>query len=392
MDSVDNPFRPGAGRRPPVLAGRETLLHSFDVVKRRVATYGEGDRSWVLNGLRGVGKTVVLNELLRQAGEAHWIAAKVEVTATTPLPVAISSALLKALRTATGRHPEPPMRRLMGVFKSFSLRVDPTGAIGFGIDVDPVDGFADTGRFSDDLAALFEVLGETSLELGIGTLILVDELQEAHPDELIAINTAVHHIGQADQPLPVIFVGAGLPSLPAQLADATSYAERLYDYRSVALLDADAARLALTEATRARGVEWDEAALDAALEVSGGYPYFIQAVGKHVWDVAPGPGISREDVAVGGGLAKAEVYEGLYRSRWERATTVQKHYLRAMAELGGDDAVGVGELVAHLGKRRASDLSVPRNELIRKGLVYPPERGVVAFTVPGMAEFIEQQT
>jgi hypothetical protein len=339
-----------------------------------------------------VGKTVVLNELLRQAGDAHWIAAKVEVTPTTPLPVAISSALVKALRTATGRHPEPPMRRLMGVFKSFSLKVDPTGAIGLGIDVEAVNGFADTGRFSDDLAVLFEILGETSLELGIGTLILVDELQEAHPDELTAINTAVHHIGQADEPLPVIFVGAGLPSLPAQLAEATSYAERLYDYRSVALLGTEAARLALTEATKGRGVDWDEAALDAALEVAGGYPYFIQAVGKHVWDVAPGPNITLGDVAVGGGLAKTEVYEGLYRSRWERATTVQKHYLRAMADLAGDDAVGVGELVVHLGKRRASDLSVPRNELIRKGLVYAPERGLVAFTVPGMAEFIEQQT
>ena len=192
-----NPYRPGAGRRPPVLAGREPLLNAFSVVQRKAADHGEGDRGWVLNGLRGVGKTVLLNEMLAQASSKGWITAKVEATSGTPLSVALSHALVKSMRTATGRHPESKLKRLLGVFKAFSLKVDPTtGTVALGADVDLVSGIADSGRFADDLAALFETMGETSRDLGIGTLILVDELQEASAQELTAVNTAVHHLGQ----------------------------------------------------------------------------------------------------------------------------------------------------------------------------------------------------
>jgi hypothetical protein len=189
----------------------------------------------------------------------------------------------------------------------------------------------------------------------------------------------------------VIFVGAGLPSLPAQLADATSYAERLYDYRPIGLLDATGARAALTGPTNAHGVVWEPDALAAALAVAGGYPYFLQAVGKHVWDAARSSTINLDDVQVGGEFARREVDEGLYRSRWERATTAQRQLLRAMGELGGDKPVAIAELAAAMGKRRVSDLSVARNEVIKKGLLYAPERGQLAFTVPGMHTFIAQQ-
>ncbi len=263
--------------------------------------------------------------------------------------------------------------------------------VGLGADVDVIKGVADSGRFADDLAALFEILGETSRELGIGTLILVDELQEASPEELTAVNTAVHQLGQHADPLPLMFVGAGLPSLPAQMADATSYAERLYDYRPVGLLDADAARAALVGPGEQQGVQWNAEALDEALRVAGGYPYFLQAVGKHVWDSAVGSPISLDDAQVGCELAKQEVDEGLYRSRWERATPAQKALLRALGETGGDNPAPIAELVTAMGKRRVSDLSVARNELIKKGLVYSPERGLLAFTVPGMSEFIGRQ-
>ena len=223
-----NPYRPGAGRRPPVLAGREPLIEAFGTVRRKAEAFGEGDRSWVLNGLRGVGKTVLLGELQAEATGAGWIVAKVEATAGTPLSIALAGALVKAMRTATGRHPVSKMKRLLGVFQAFSLRLNPaTGTVSLGAEVDLVKGIADSGRLADDLAALFEVLGETSVDLGIGTLILVDELQEASAEELTAVNTAVHELGQGAVPLPVMFVGAGLPSLPAQLAEATSYAERL---------------------------------------------------------------------------------------------------------------------------------------------------------------------
>jgi hypothetical protein len=392
MDPVINPFRPGAGRRPPVLAGREPILDAFTVVRRKVDELGEGDRGWILNGLRGVGKTVLLNELLAQVSNRGWITAKVEVTPTIPLPVALSAALVRSMRAATGRHPEPRLRKLLGVFKAFSLKFDPpSGMVSLGVEVDPVPGVADTGRFADDLAVLFEVLGETSRDLGIGTLILVDELQEATPADLIAVNTAVHQLGQSDVPLPIVFVGAGLPSLPAQLADATSYAERLYDYRPVGLLDARGAAAALTAPTLAHGVMWESDALEAALSIAGNYPYFLQAVGKHVWDAARTTTINLDDVQVGGQFARREVDEGLYRSRWERATTAQRQLLKTMAELGGGTPVTIHDLAAAMGKRRVSDLSVARNEVIKKGLLYVPERGQLAFTVPGMHTFILRQ-
>lgn len=391
MDAVANPYRPGAGRRPPLLAGREAMLEAFDVVRRRAETLGEGDRSWVLNGLRGVGKTVLLNELLSRVSDRGWITAKVEAGASASLPVALSRALVRGMRTATGRHPEPRLKRLFGVFTAFSLKVDPTGAVALGVDVEPMRGIADSGRFSDDLAVLFEVLAETARDLGVGVLILVDELQEATSGELAALNTAVHHLGQVDSPLPLTFIGAGLPSLPAQLAEATIYAERLYDYRPVGLLDERASDDALVIPALQQGVDWAAEGLRLAASAARGYPYFLQAVGKHVWDNARRSPIDIEDVEIGLAEARREVDDGLYRSRWERATPAQRDLLRALATIGGEGAASVADIAKTMRKPRTSDISVARNELIKKGLVYPPERGLLAFTVPGMHDFIDRQ-
>jgi len=181
-----------------------------------------------------------------------------------------------------------------------------------GIDVAAVRGVADSGRFADDLAALFEVLGETARDLGVGVLILVDELQEATPAELAAVNTAVHHLGQASTPLPLSFVGAGLPSLPAQLAEATSYAERLYDYRPIGLLNEDASRAALIVPARLQGVQWEPDGLAAAVGTARGYPYFLQSIGKHVWDNASRTPIGSSDV---------EVASAMREGRWMMAFT-----------------------------------------------------------------------
>jgi hypothetical protein len=299
--------------------------------------------------------------------------------------------LVSGLRTTTGRHPERRLRRLLGVFKAFSVTIDPSGALGFGIDVEPVRGIADSGRFAEDLAGLFQTLGETARDLGTGVLILIDELQEASAAELTALNTAAHEIGQADVPVPLALIGAGLPSLPAELAVATSYAERLYEYRSVGLLDEEAARDALVVPTREREVRWLPAALDRAADEARGYPYFVQAIGKHVWDHARRTPITPEDVEVGLRHARREVDEGLYLVRWDRATHAQRELLRAVAACAVEGAAAVSDVAAAMGRRRASDLSVARTEVIRKGLVYAPERGMLAFTVPGMREFIARQ-
>lgn len=392
MDPVANPYRPGAGRRPPLLAGRQSLLDAFEVVRRRAEEQGEGDRSWILNGLRGVGKTVLLNELLSRVGDRGWIAAKVEAGRPDSLVTAMNRSLPRALRTAVGRHAEPPLRRLLGIFKAFSLKLDPSGTFSLGIDVQAIEGVADSGSVSEDLAALFDVLGETARDLGVGVLLLIDELQDAGAADLAALNVAVHHVGQVDVPLPVLVVGAGLPSLPAQLADATSYAERLYDHRSIGLLGSEAARQALTIPARERGVAWGPEGLTAAVNAAAGYPYFIQAIGKHVWDNAQASPIMLDDVEVGLADARREVDDGLYRSRWERATPAQRRLLRALAERAGGGTATVADLARSLGRERTSDISVARTELISKGLAFAPERGLLAFTVPGMHEFVMRQS
>lgn len=392
MDPVANPFRPGAGRRPPVLAGREALLSAFDVSRRRAEALGEGDRGWVLSGLRGVGKTVLLNELLRQVSDRRWITAKLEATTDRSLSAGLSQALVRSMRTATGRHPEARLKRMLAVFKSFSLTADPSGAVSVGVEIDPARGIADSGQPGEDLADLLETMGETARAVDVGVLILIDELQEAARADMSALNHAMHHVGQAAVPLPVMVVGAGLPSLPAQLAEATSYAERLYDYRSVGRLDDDASRDALTLPLRQHNVEWAPTALDGAIETARGYPYFIQAIGKQVWDNARRSPIDDSDVEVGITEARREVDDGLYRSRWERATPAQRELLRVLARVGGDEPASVAELAQAMGRSRASDLSVARNELIRKGLAYAPERGLLSFTVPGMHDFIERQS
>jgi hypothetical protein len=191
---------------------------------------------------------------------------------------------------------------------------------------------------------LSQVLGETARELGVGVLILVDELQEATSEELTALNTAVHHRGQADVPLPLTFIGAGLPSLPAQLAEATSYAEWLYDYRPVGLLSEAASAGALVVPALNRGVEWAPAGLASAVATAGGYPYFLQSIGKHVWDNARSSPIDVGDVKVGLAEARREVDEGLYRARWERATPAQRDMLRALAGIGGEGAGAVADI------------------------------------------------
>jgi hypothetical protein len=341
--------------------------------------------------LRGVGKTALLNELLSQVNSRGWISAKVEASASASLALALSHSLIRGLRVATGRYPEPRLRRLLGVFKAFVVKVDPSGSVSLGVDVQPIPGVADSGRPSEDLSALFEALGETARDLGTGVIVLIDELQEAAQEDLAALNTAVHAIGQSDVPLPITVVAAGLPSLPAQLADATSYAERLYDYRTIGLLEKGAAKEALTVPAEERGVQWDDAGLDAAARAAGGYPYFIQAIGKQVWDYARQSPISLDDVEVGLAEARREVDDGLYRSRWERATPAQRDLLRALAAVGGGDPAAVADIARSLGKNRTSDISVARNEVVKKGLVFAPERGLLAFTVPGMHDFILRQ-
>lgn len=391
MSLVGNPFRPGAGRVPPELAGRRALADEFVGMLYEARQTGEGQRPWIVSGLRGVGKTVLLNSLAREAIDLGSLVVKVEATPTQSLSLALSKQLNLILRRMLAREMARHLWiRAARVLKSFQLRIDPSGAYSFGIDLDPERGVADSGDLSVDLQELLEAVGEAARSEGMAVLLAVDELQDAGADELTALNIALHNLGQSTFPPPVLFLGAGLPSLPGVLAEATSYAERLYDYRRIGLLDEDSTRQALTGPTDAAGVLWDPAALDQVVKATGGYPYFIQACGSHVWAARSGERISVDDARIGVVLAREELDQGLYRSRWERATPAQQRVMHAMARDRGRPS-SIADLVARTSRKRASDLSVVRRELIRNGHVYSPDRGLLAFTVPGMDEFIRAE-
>jgi hypothetical protein len=389
-----NPFRPGAGRVPPELAGRDAILSQVGSVMSQVIEQSEGDRPMVISGLRGVGKTVLLNEFVRTAHDSRrWIAVKVEAVAGGSLRRVLAQALYLELRklAAPSEQVRERVMQLLRVFRSFQLKVDPSGTYSFGFNVDAMPGRADTGDFERDILDLFEEMGATARDLGLGMLVAVDELQDAPKEDLNGLNVALHTLGQAPRPVPILFIGTGLPSLPAVLADATSYAERLYDFRSLGLLSNAETTEALRRPAEARGVRWDERALDIARSAIAGYPYFAQACGKHVWDArSVADRIDEDDARVGIELARDEVDRGLYQSRWDRATPAQREMMKAMAVDSGQPSA-IQDLVSRTGKARTSDLSVSRNELIKNGHIYAPDRGYVAFTVPGMADFIHRK-
>lgn len=388
MDPVQNPYSPGAGRRPPELAGRDPELRRFEVVLARVEQ-GLADRGLMLTGLRGVGKTVLLNEFRGRAEQRGWIVAKVEAGEGRSFRSLLGQGLNQALRSATGRHgSRGRIRRALAVFKSFSLKIAPDGSLALGIDVAPDTGRADTGDLELDLSELAVDLGETAKGLGIGILVLVDEMQDLERPELAAVAAAAHETGQRD--LPFVAVGAGLPGLPVALTEAKSYAERLFEYASIGSLDGDAASAALLRPAQARGVRWTGDAAERVLSVSAGYPYFLQVFGKTCWDYAESSPIDAEDACVGIAAGQAELDVGFYGSRWERATPGQKAYLRAVAK-GGDGPSPSAEVAKRLG-RQPGDVSVARDQLIKKGLLYAPDRGTIAFTVPGMSHFIVRQS
>lgn len=423
MDPIRNPYAPGAGQRPPELAGRDEQLHAFEVTLERVAR-GRPERSVVLTGLRGVGKTVLLNALRSAAVRSGWGTGKLEARPDQPLRRPLASALHMAVRELG--HPQPDeVAQVLGVVKAFAQRDDrSTGGAtaagrragapalrdrwSVGIDVPMVTGRADSGDIEIDLVELLTDIGGLAGDRGSGIAIFVDEMQDLGPADVSALCAAVHEISQSG--LPVVIVGAGLPHLPAVLSASKSYSERLFRYSRIDRLDRTAADLALTAPAGEEGARWSSEALEAMYAATAGYPYFVQAYGKAVWDVAVGPEISPADVAVGAPEAESELAVGFFGSRYERATPAERDYLRAMAEAafahppgesdgesGGAaypsgvsvelDSVATADIAQLLGKRPQS-LSPARDALLKKGLIYSGERGRIAFTVPHFGRYL----
>ncbi|MET7403271.1 ATP-binding protein [Dactylosporangium sp. NPDC005572] len=399
MDPVRNPYAPGAGQRPPELAGRDRELHAFEVVLERIAR-GRPERSLVLTGLRGVGKTVLLNTLRSQAISRLWGTGKIEARPDESLRRPVSAALHMAIRELAPHHRAPDrIDEFLGVLKAFAMREDPRKPPSKlrdrwqpGIDVPPTTGRADSGDIEIDLVELFTDAASVATDVGTGVALFIDEMQDLGADDVSALCAACHELSQTGAPL--IVVGAGLPHLPALLSASKSYSERLFRYQRIDRLDRIAADLALTAPADREEVEYEEKALDALYEASGGYPYFVQAYGKATWDHAPRSPITAADVRVAAPEAEAELAVGFFGSRYERATPAEREYMRTMATLlpavDVSEAVPTAEIAKSLNRKPAS-LSPARDALIKKGLIYSGERGTVAFTVPHFARYLRTQ-
>ncbi|UER55455.1 ATP-binding protein [Kineosporiaceae bacterium SCSIO 59966] len=391
MDPVRNPYAPGAGQRPPELAGRDRELEAFEVVLERVAR-GRPERSLVLTGLRGVGKTVLLNALRSAAVRRGWGTGKLEARPDTPLRRPLAAALHLAVRELSGRNREEA-DEVLGVVKAFALRASDAGSKlrerwQPGIDVPAATGRADSGDIEIDLVELLTDVAGLAAAAGKGVAVCVDEMQDLMPDDVSALCAAAHELSQ--QGLPLIVVGAGLPHLPAVLSASKSYSERLFRYLRIDRLEREQADRALRAPATEEGADFTDDALGALYAATDGYPYFVQAYGKAVWDVAPASPITAEDVAVAAPQAEAELAVGFFGSRYERATPAEREYMRAMADLGrdsGDGVVPTSAVARELG-RTPQSLSPARDSLLKKGLVYSGERGQIAFTVPHFGRYL----
>jgi hypothetical protein len=392
MDPIRNPYAPGAGQRPPELAGRDRELEQFEITLERVAA-GRPERSMVLSGLRGVGKTVLLNALRGQAVKRAWGTGKIEARPDQSIRIPVAQAVNAAVREVSHRHRDPDrVEAVAGVLKSFALRTQLADRKGMRwtppVDAVAVKGRADSGDLELDLVELFGDVAALAGDLGVGVALYVDEMQDISTDELAAVCGACHEISQ--QGAPLVVVGAGLPHLPVALAASKSYAERLFRYVSVDRLPRDMAERAWRLPAASEGVTFEDAALDELYRLTDGYPYFVQAYGKVTWDAAVGDPITPDDVRAAAPEAEAELAIGFFGARYDRATPAERDYMRAMAELGrdrDDGPVATAEIARHL-DRKAQSLSPARDGLIKKGLVFSAERGSVAFTVPHFGKFL----
>jgi hypothetical protein len=370
----------------------------------------------VLTGLRGVGKTVLLNAMRGAAVRRGWGTGKLEARPDQPLRHPLAAALHLAVRELAQPN-KGEAEHVLGVLKAFAQREprSPNGKRSApklrdrwqpGIDVPAVTGRADSGDIEIDLVELFTDAASLATDVGTGIALFIDEMQDLGPADVSAMCAACHELSQLGAPL--IVVGAGLPHLPAVLSAAKSYSERLFRYQRIDRLDRIAADLALGAPAAREQVEFEPKALDLLYEKSGGYPYFVQAYGKATWDHAPLSPVTAADVRVAAPEAEAELAVGFFGARFERATPAEREYMRAMAQLshhpsldhqsaerGGtendmDAAVPTAEIAAALGRRPAG-LSPARDALIKKGLIYSGERGTVAFTVPHFGRYLRTQ-
>lgn len=387
MDSVRNPYSPGAGRMPAAFVGRDAELQAWDVGLQRGAR-GRSVRPLALYGLRGVGKTVLLNRMRREAEDAGWVTAKIEAGAGKTLREALGESLYGPLSDLARPSSGARLLRALRTALSFKASYDSNGNWNFGVDLsDTSGGGADSGVLEPDLVKLVRDLSAATAEEGTGLAVLIDEAQDLSHEELVALSAVAHQGSQENWPF--LLALAGLPSLPRGLTEANSYAERLYEYHHVTALPHAEAVTALVVPAQEEEAEWADDAVSFVLAETHAYPYFLQQYGQEAWNRSPGPCITVTDAEVGAAHAGAELDRGFFYSRWDRATRAERDYLRAMAK-DGDNGSASGEVARRLGKELRA-VGPVRHNLIKKGLIFAPDHGRVAFTVPRMADFISRQ-
>jgi AAA ATPase domain len=385
VDAYRNPYTPGAGSRPAALTGRDGEIEQFKVALGRLS-HGAPEQSVVIHGLRGVGKTVLLNKLEEVAIEAGWATSFAEVRRGDDLRRVMARTLYNTIRQLDARdRGRRALDRLKAAFASFSATLTSDGNVTFGLAVEPAHGIADSGHLETDLVEIFLVLGSAAAAESTGVAVLLDELQLASPAELEALVAAIHRSSQKG--LPIAVVVAGLPTLPSALAEAKTYAERLFSLSRLGALGEEDARAALVLPARGQNVHYTGEALDLILDRAQGYPYFLQEWGRGVWDVAIGDPVDTEDVEAAAPEVERKLAEDLYEIRLARTSPAERRYCAAMAALG-DGAQESGAIAAALGYSSVRAASTLRASLIEKGVVYSAGRGKLDFTVPGFAAFL----
>ena len=387
MDPVRNPYAPGAGTPPPELAGRDELRETVRIAIAR-SRRGLHAKSVLMVGLRGVGKTVLLDRMRDDAEAAGVATMRIEAPESRSLPALLAPQLRQVLiRLSRNELAKDLARRALRGLAGFvaALRVK-YDDIEVTLDVEPEPGLADNGDLELDLQSLMEAVGAAAQSADTALAMFIDELQYVAEDELAALITALHRTAQRQ--LPVVLVGAGLPQLRGRMGNAKSYAERLFDFPEIMPLPPEAATMAIAKPARAEGVEFEPEALDRIVTETQGYPYFLQEWGKHVWDVADRSPITQDDVEVASEAAVAALDESFFRVRFDRLTPSEKTYLRAMAHLGPGPHRS-GDIADVLG-RKVTSLGPTRSNLIAKGMIWSPSHGDTAFTVPLFDQFMRR--
>ncbi|MCW4465432.1 ATP-binding protein [Glutamicibacter sp. MNS18] len=386
MDPLLNPYTPNAGAKPPIVVGRDDQLANFDLLLARLVR-GRTEQSMIITGLRGVGKTVLLGQFRSKALAANWVTVEIEASKheedafRRDLFFKIRSALFELSPKARW---DDRLRRAASVLKSFSFTFDPSGSVSASLDVEAADGSADSHVLSMDLTELVLAIGEAASTRDRGIVFLIDEIQFLQRPQLEALITAIHKTVQ--RTLPVTLVGAGLPQIAELAGDAKSYAERLFKFPQIGVLNSQDAQTAISRPASEENVEFTPEALALAEEITGGYPYFIQELGSAIWSVAETSPVTKQVVQEAEPAYVAKLDASFFRVRLDRATPLQSAYLRAMGGLGPQPQKA-SDVAAQMG-RTSENLAPTRAELINMGLLYTPEHGYAAFTVPHFDKFI----